>query len=63
MIVTTWDGDAMDAEGGRLTSAPDAYGKDVWSRRRDTGVKFLSSQKRIRGDGGNRGRLTGEIAS
>ena len=40
MIVATWDGDAMDAEGGRVTSAPDAYGKDVWSRRRDTGVKF-----------------------
>src|SRR4051794_17691489 len=33
----TWGGNAVDAE-VRWTSAADAYGKSVWSRRRGAGV-------------------------
>jgi hypothetical protein len=45
----------------RLTSAADADGESVWSRRPDAGVKFVRSRL-LAGDGGKRVGLTKESA-
>jgi hypothetical protein len=45
----------------RKTNASCAYGEDAWFRRPKAGVKFLRN-KFLRGDGGNRARLTKESA-
>jgi hypothetical protein len=51
--------DAMDAK-ARKTKRVEAYGKAVWSRRPDAGVKFADDE--AAGDGGNKARLTEESA-
>ena len=60
MIVATWDGDAVDAsiamDGRSLRRTAKACGPGARN-----GVKSLEGQKPIGDDGGNRGRLTGEI--